>query len=204
VEQTTTTTKETMRHKQLPELSFLEECFELSDDSPSGIQWKKERPSSHFKTLRGWRIWSSQFAGKHAGNIHSPGNGYKHWEVRLAGSLYKAHRLVYMLANKVDPSDLEVDHIDGDATNNRPNNLRLANHIENGHNRSKNRNNKSGHKGVSWYKNLRKWVAEIMVDGKRKRLGCFDQLEDAANAYKEQSLLLHKTFSPFATANINA
>lgn len=193
-----------MRHKQLPELSFLEECFELSGDSPSGIQWKKERPSSHFKTLRGWRIWSSQFAGKHAGNIHSPGNGYKHWEVRLTGSLYKAHRLVYMLANKVDPSDLEVDHIDGDATNNHPDNLRLANHIENGHNRNKNRNNKSGHKGVSWYKNLRKWVAEIMVDGKKKRLGCFDQLEDAANAYKEQSLLLHKTFSPFATANINA
>jgi hypothetical protein len=193
-----------MKHKKLPELKFLEECFELSSESPSGIQWKKERPSSHFKTLRGWRIWCSLFAGKHAGNIHSPGNGYKHWEVRINKSLYKAHRLVYMLANKVDPGDLEVDHIDGDAANNNPCNLRLANHIENGHNRSKNRNNKSGYKGVSWYANLRKWVAEIMVDGKRKRLGCFDRLEDAANAYKEQSLLLHKTFSPFATANINA
>jgi hypothetical protein len=109
-----------------------------------------------------------------------------------------------MLTNKVDPGDLEVDHIDGNATNNNSCNLRLANHIENGHNRSKNRNNKSGHKGVSWHTNLRKWVAEIMVDGKRKRLGCFDHLEDAANAYKEQSLLLHKTFSPFATANINS
>lgn len=193
-----------MKHKKLPELKFLEECFELSSESPSGIQWKKERPSSHFKTLRGWRIWCSLFAGKHAGNIHSPGNGYKHWEVRINKSLYKAHRLVYMLANKVDPGDLEVDHIDGDAANNNPCNLRLANHIENGHNRSKNRNNKSGYKGVSWYANLRKWVAEIMVDGKRKRLGCFDRLEDAANAYKEQSLLLHKTFSPFAAANINA
>jgi len=185
-------------------LDFIKECFELSNESPSGIKWKNERPQSHFKTLRGWRIWTAQFSGKNAGNIHSPGNGYKHWEIRLAGSLYKAHRIVYMLANGIDPSDFEVDHIDGNATNNDPKNLRLANHIENGHNRSKNRNNKSGYKGVSWYKNLRKWVAEIMVDGKRKRLGCFDELADAANAYREKSLLLHKTFSPFATANINA
>lgn len=192
-----------MRHKKLPELSFLEECFELSCDSPSGIKWRDERPQSHFKTLRGWRVWTSQHSGKNAGNVHSPGSGYKHWEIRFAGLHHKTHRIVYMLANGIDPSDLEVDHIDGDATNNSPDNLRLANHIENGHNRSKNRNNKSGHKGVSWYNNLSKWVAEIMVDGKRKRLGCFDQLEDAANAYKEQSLLLHKSFSPFATANIN-
>lgn len=42
--------------------------------------------------------------------------------------------------------------------------------------------NKSGVCGVSWYKSIRKWVAEISVDKKMKRLGSFKNFNDAVMA----------------------
>lgn len=44
-------------------------------------------------------------------------------------------------------------------------------------------NNKSGFKGVSFSKAMKKWSAEMQVDGKRCRLGYFDSAENAAVAY---------------------
>lgn len=49
---------------------------------------------------------------------------------------------------------------------------------------NKQKNNTSGHKGVSRYSQLDKWVSNISINGKRVYLGLFDDLEEAINARK--------------------
>jgi len=90
-----------------------------------------------------------------------------------------------------------VDHRDGDGLNNRRENLRLASHAENIRNQRKPDNNTSGHKGACWRKDVRKWVAQIGIDGKLKHLGYFDNIEDAAAAYREAADKYHGNFANY-------
>lgn len=55
-------------------------------------------------------------------------------------------------------------------------------------NQNKAKNNKTGCKGVSWSRNLKKYHAYITFKGKRYNLGFFDELEDAINARKNAEL----------------
>lgn len=82
-----------------------------------------------------------------------------------------------------------VDHRDGNTLNNRRHNLRESTNSQNQYNRKMLDSNKSGIKGVHWYKNYGKWVAVITVMGKKKTLGYFDNIEDAARARKEAEQL---------------
>ena len=52
-----------------------------------------------------------------------------------------------------------VDHIDGDKLNNRKGNLRPCNQSQNSANARMGKNNTSGFRGVTWYKNA--WVAQV-------------------------------------------
>ena len=56
---------------------------------------------------------------------------------------------------------MEIDHIDGDKTNNRLENLQLADHYQNMHNHPKLKTNTSGVKGISWNKSNNRWDARI-------------------------------------------
>ena len=49
-------------------------------------------------------------------------------------------------------------------------------------NRCPQRNNTSGYKGVAWERVKQKWKAFIQVDGKKKNLGRYKNIEDANNA----------------------
>ncbi len=57
-----------------------------------------------------------------------------------------------------------------------------------------NKNNKKRSKfvGVSWSNNMKMWKAEIMIDGKIKHLGLFDDEKEAACKYDEQAALYYK------------
>ena len=46
--------------------------------------------------------------------------------------------------------------------------------------------------GVKWHNQGRKWHAQIMIGGKRKHLGYFDDEKEAACKYDEQAALLNK------------
>ncbi len=91
-----------------------------------------------------------------------------------------------------------LDHINRDRVDNRTDNLREATASENSQNQSMYKNNKSGFKGVSWFKRDKKWVAQIKIDGKKKHLGYFDCKVEAAIAYNEAAIKHHGEF-----ANIN-
>lgn len=89
------------------------------------------------------------------------------------------------------------DHRNRKATlDNRRQNLRVATRTESGRHRGISKNNTSGYKGV--YKNRfgKPWYALIMVDGISIRLGSFDRIEDAAQAYNEAAIKYHKEFAP--------
>ena len=104
---------------------------------------------------------------------------------------YAIHRFILGISD----SNIEVDHIDGNTMNNSRNNLRIANSAENSRNRGKNKNNKSGYKGVYFHKNYGKWAALICVNYQKFNLGYFDTPEDAYEAYKIAALELHGDFA---------
>lgn len=79
----------------------------------------------------------------------------------------------------------QTDHINRDRTDNRRCNLRAVTASQNAHNRRIRTNNTSGVMGVWYRKETKKWTARITVEGKRKVLGCFSSMLDAAQAYKD-------------------
>lgn len=92
------------------------------------------------------------------------------------------------------PYGYQVDHINGNGLDCRKSNMRIANNMENGFNQKTPCNNTSKVKGVNWRKSHSKWEARIMVDGKRKNLGLFDNIKDAAASYAKASALYHGEF----------
>jgi len=113
--------------------------------------------------------------GQEAGNFCK--NGYR--RVRFDGEPYQTHRIIWKLLYGEDPA--EIDHINGNRSDNRITNLRSVCHYENMRNMKKMPSNSSGVTGVFWCKDRSKWGAFI---GK-KNLGRFDRFEDAVAARKQ-------------------
>lgn len=117
--------------------------------------------------------------GDVAGTIH---NGYV--VIHIGGIDYGAHCLTWLYVYGVCPKE-KVDHIDGDPSNNRTDNLREATHAENGRNRKLNSSNTSGHRGVHF--RYGRWGAAIRFNRKLINLGYFDKKEEAVLAYETKS-----------------
>lgn len=108
----------------------------------------------------------------------------------IEGKRVFMHRMVM----GVDDPEVIVDHINRDKLDNRRENLRTATAQQNSFNVDKHSDNTSGHKGVTWDKLRRKWVASIVKDGKRRFLGRFDTAEEAARTYDDAAELLFGEF----------
>lgn len=93
------------------------------------------------------------------------------------------------------PDGSYVDHVSGDGFDNRKANLRVATLSQNQHNARVRNDSRSGVKGVAWHKGRQMWHAQIRLNGKRKHLGYFALLDDAAEAYRLASKDLHGSFS---------
>jgi len=173
-------------HLPLPPLELLQELFEISETSPSGLRWKTSRTRS-------------VKPGQVAGGRHIKG----YWHVGITTDTtkrYKAHRIVYFLQTKQDPGNLQVDHIFGISD---PLSLRLATNEENGANRKPNKHHagkkcSSEFKGVTWHKQRQKWMAQLVCQGKLIHLGRFTDEIEAAKAYNNAAL---KYFGEFARLN---
>lgn len=109
------------------------------------------------------------------------------------------HRFILGLT---DPK-IETDHRDGNGLNCTRLNLRLCTPAENARNRSRQGNNTSGYKGVSWEKVREKWRAEIQANGKRFMIGRFENLMDAVFARDKAARKLHGVFAVLNLTNDN-
>ncbi len=87
-----------------------------------------------------------------------------------------------MTAKPIDP-DERVDHINLNGLDNRRSNLRIATVQQNNRNRRRQRNSKSGYKGVTYNKDSRNWRAVITIDKHNIHLGYFDTPEEAYAVY---------------------
>jgi len=112
--------------------------------------------------------------------------------------IYPIHRLVAFAFLDNPLNKKCVDHIDGNTINNMLSNLRWATLHENQGNRSKQENTSSKYKGVYFCKKIKKWKAEIRINGKKKYLGFFKNEEDAGRAYDEKA---REHFGEFAKLN---
>lgn len=105
---------------------------------------------------------------------------YKHHSGAFYGGFdglkYSAHRIIWKIVHGCDP--YHIDHIDGNASNNRLNNLRSVNPTANHRNRRRSAANTSGINGV--YKRKHKWRASITMNNKTVVLGHFATIEEAA------------------------
>jgi hypothetical protein len=108
-------------------------------------------------------------------------------KANFKGKLYNVHRIAYYMGTGTDPSDKQIDHINGIRNDNRIENLRLATNAENNW-------NKYNTIGVHYEKNIKKWRVRLKVNGKRYNGGCFENKEDAIYKYKELKTSLCSEF----------
>lgn len=92
------------------------------------------------------------------------------------------------------PKGVQVDHIDGNPSNNRRSNLRLCTHAENVRNVRRRADNTSGFKGVSMCSRAKRWRARIRLSRKLIHIGYFETPEQAKAAYEAAAERLFGAF----------
>ena len=91
------------------------------------------------------------------------------------------------------PKGMETDHKNRNTLDNRRENLRLCNKIQNQGNRTATAI--SGYKGVYWHQKMKKWEASFCKNYKKIYIGLFEKKEDAAKAYNKAALEYYGEFA---------
>jgi hypothetical protein len=138
-------------------------------------------------------FWINNGAGR---NFKKPAGfvdfkGYR--LIKLLGNTYMLHRLAWFYITGEWPKE-QIDHINGNKSDNRFENLREASNSQNQFNLGLRSTNKSGYKGVSWSKVKGKWHAVAYLNYKSYSLGFYDDIIEAAQAYKDFAKIVHGEF----------
>ncbi len=184
---------------------FVRRFYEPNFDTCQSCSWQKhhvDRSQLDCKTLKNISTYN-----KHTGLFVSLINsirgdrkvgdkmGYTdnrgYISFRIGGVTHKAHRLAWLYEYGSWPKN-QIDHINGDKSDNRIINLRDVTNSENCQNRrNKNITSISGYTGVTKSHLSNNWTANIGVNGARKYLGTFETPEAASEAYLDAKKELH-------------
>lgn len=136
-----------------------------------------------------WRI-STNGRIKVGDEVGSLCNGYM--RCRADGENLFVHRIIWLLFYGEWPSQ-HLDHMNGERIDNRLSNLRVVSPSENKQNvrRARSDNMSSGLLGVTLDRRSGKWVAQIEVNGRNKKIGRFSDAMTAHLAYVEAKRRLH-------------
>ena len=104
------------------------------------------------------------------------------------------HRDIWSEANGPIPEGMVIDHINGDDTDNRLENLRLATPPQNMWNKARSPLSKSGYPGVHRSRGGL-WSVQVTANGVIHKGGRFHRLDDAVAKSKEMHATLHGEFS---------
>lgn len=162
-------------------------------DPDTGLMSYLERPEREFATNMTYARHKRR-VGKVSGcrNI----DGYI--KIHIDGVYYYAHRIAWLImtGELVNYPDFEIDHINGDRSDNRWCNLRKVTKSENQRNSSQRLNNTSGVHGVNWKPKYNstpgdgRWVARIWNGPRHVYLGSFKTLHEASIARKAAERVL--------------
>ena len=142
-------------------------------------------------------IWIRRRQGRQFGYFLGALQPHGYRKICLDGKKYYAHRLAWLYVYGVFPES-ELDHVNGDKSDNTINNLREATSCANKCNSSLRSDNTSGFKGVTWNQDCQKWLAQIHQAGKSYFIGVFVDKLEAARAYDTEA---RKRFGAFAKCN---
>jgi len=131
------------------------------------------------------------------------GNGRSNYAVRSHCSKNGKHSTIFMHRvilerQGIKLEGMETDHINRNGLDNRRENLRMVTVSQNQQNSTKKINNKSGYKGIVFRSDVKKWRAQIGIDGKPQSLGYFKDKIQAAIVYNETA---KKLFGEYANIN---
>lgn len=142
-----------------------------------------------------WREKPQRFAGKRddiAGSMADQ-HGKKRRILWLQRRRMYASRAAYVYVHGDIPQGVLIDHIDGDTTNDRIDNLRIATAFQN----SRNRLGKDGKFKRGVWKNSRgRYMTRFHVPelGRQVHLGTWDTEEEAHACFMGASAILHEEF----------
>lgn len=153
----------------------LRELFEYKEN---GTFVRKISTSNRVKSgdLVGWKTVNGRYLG-----------------LSINGKKEFMHRMVFLYHYGYIPEC--IDHIDGDGTNNRIENLRAASRQQNMLNVKGFANTKSGIKNVHWSHSSQKWEVRCRVNKKIKHIGVFEDLELAELVAIEARNKYHGNFA---------
>lgn len=139
---------------------------------------------------RGVSGWDDRWAGREA--FPCTYNGYRVGSLLGRGSI-AAHRVAFKYVHGLDAPG-EVDHINGDRSDNRIANLRAATITQQRRNAARPRHNTSGHMGVRFRADKGRWHAYITECNRYRHIGYFDTEQQAMAARKaaERRLGFHE------------
>jgi hypothetical protein len=146
----------------------------------TGELFWKYRDAHHFCETHVWKTWNIRYAHKPALNCIN-GTGYKAGTIK--GVRIAAHRVIWAMTFGAWPPQ-DIDHINGDRSDNRISNLRSVSRLENGRNKAA-QESRSNAAGVMWVERNKKWRARITVNGKRLDLGLHSTIDEAVAARKK-------------------
>jgi hypothetical protein len=136
--------------------------------------------------------WLSGGPGRSAGSIAGYLSADGYWRVKINYRKYSAGRVAWLMVTGEWPTH-QIDHINGNRSDNRWINLREATQSQNGANRSVTGSKSTPIKGV--YRKGRGWESSIQKDGQYKYLGRFRTIEDARAAYERASRAMFGEFA---------
>lgn len=143
------------------------------------LRWAKPKPKSKVR----------------AGHVVSYIGADGYLTVTFHKKRYKAHRICWLLASG-DWPDGDIDHINGDRTDNRLDNLRVCSRQNNLRNMKKQPNKSSVYKGVSKRKD-NQYEAYYSLNNKKVSLGLFTQEREAALVYNINVAPIFKDYARF-------
>lgn len=138
------------------------------------------------------RLAQRHQVGDRADMVVTSGGLAGYFRVSLFSKRYLAHRLAWLYVHGKWPEH-DIDHINGNKSDNRMENLRDVPNAINRQNMRRARSDSSTSKylGVHYHQAGKKWRARIQLNGKSIHVGMFDTEEEAHAAYIEAKRLIH-------------
>jgi len=166
-------------------LEHIQSILKIDPSSPSGLMWIPRELHFNQKDKCGTvRI------GKK--------DGYRRFTVTITYDKKQytvtCSKIIFLLANGFLTEGKYIDHIDCNSLNNKIENLREVTACQNGHNSKISKINTSGNKGITWNKKNKKWLVQMVANGKFHYFGLYENKEEAIQVCIAARAKLHGEF----------